>query len=190
MTHLFPNLPEDAGLAEVFEAYPQTVAPLLAYHDSLLRGDSPLSVGTRELIAAYVSGVNACRFCHDAHRLYARAFGIPDAVMDQALANLDSAAIDPALKPLLAYVGKLTRDPTGLRRPDAEAVYAAGWSERALYDAVQVCALFNMMNRIIEGTGVAAYPMDPATAAESDLDARRTRSYADFGREIGITPQP
>ena len=89
---------------------------------------------------------------------------------------------------MLAYVAKLTRDPTSLRRADAEAVYAAGWSERALYDAVQVCALFNFMNRIVEGTGVAAYPLDPDSATEADLAARRARSYADFGRELGILP--
>lgn len=60
-----------------------------------------------------------------------------------------------------------------------------GWSERALYDAVQICALFNFMNRIIEGTGVSFdYAVTPPTDAE--LEARKTRSYMDFGRELGI----
>jgi hypothetical protein len=35
-------------------------------------------------------------------------------------------------------------------------VLAAGWSERALHDAVAVCALVNMMNRLIEGLGITA----------------------------------
>jgi len=89
------------------------------------------------------------------------------------------------LKPILAYVKKLTVLPARINEVDAKAVYAAGWNERALYDAVQICALFNFMNRIIEGTGVTFdYSQTPPT--EEDLQTRRTRSYMDFGRELGI----
>ena len=57
-------LPGDAVvLLAVFRAYPDTARPLLDYHQALLRGRSPLSVAERELIAAYVSGLNACRYC-------------------------------------------------------------------------------------------------------------------------------
>ena len=37
---------------------------------------------------------------------------------------------------------------------DAEAVFAAGWHEQALHDAVSVCSLFNLMNRLVDGLGV------------------------------------
>jgi hypothetical protein len=33
---------------------------------------------------------------------------------------------------------------------------AAGWAEQALHDAVAVCGLFNMMNRLVEGLGITA----------------------------------
>ena len=59
MTYL-PSLPDDAVLLDVFRAYPATSRPLLEYHQALLRGPSPLTVAERELIAAYVSGLNAC----------------------------------------------------------------------------------------------------------------------------------
>jgi len=35
---------------------------------------------------------------------------------------------------------------------------------------------------------VSAYPLDLEKASEADLAARRNRSYADFGRELGILP--
>ena len=54
---------------------------------------------------------------------------------------------------LLRYVGKLTSNPSKITPADAEAVLAAGWDERALHDAVAVCALFNMMNRLVDGLG-------------------------------------
>ena len=41
---------------------------------------------------------------------------------------------------------------------DADAVFAAGWDERALHDAVCVACLFNFMNRLVEGHGVKGNP--------------------------------
>lgn len=186
MKRLFPSLPRDAGLAEVFQAFPGTVKPLLEYHDALLRADSPLSVAQRELIAAYVSGLNACAFCYGAHLLMARAFGIETAAIEALLDNPQTAPVEPAMKPILAYVAKLTTAPATMTEADARAVYAAGWCEQALFDAVQTCALFNMMNRILEGTGVAAYPLAPDEVTDDMLQSRRHRSYCDWGREIGV----
>lgn len=98
--------------------------------------------------------------------------------------DVDTASVDDKMKPILHYVTKLTRlEP--LKTADAEAVYAAGWSERALYDAVQVCALFNMMNRIIEGTGVS-FDYAKTPPSQEDMEARKTRSYSDFGDMLGL----
>ncbi len=181
---LFPSLPETPHLADVFKAFPAQVRPLLAYHDALLRAESPLTIAERELIAVYVSGLNACSFCYGAHRLYANVFGITDDVIDALMKDIDSAPIEAKMKPLLHYAAKLTKlEP--LRSADAQAVYAVGWSERALYDAVQICALFNMMNRIIEGTGVSFdYASNPPS--EADMEARKTRSYSEFGDSLGL----
>ena len=68
-----PSLPADAVLLDVFRAYPDTARPLMDYHQALLRGPSPLSVAERELIAAYVSGLNACGYCHGVHSAAARS---------------------------------------------------------------------------------------------------------------------
>ena len=182
---LFPSLPENPHLADVFRAFPDQVKPLLAYHDALLRGESPLTVAERELIAAFVSGLNACDFCFGAHKIYARVFGVEESVVDALVANVDTAPVEEKLKPLLRYVAKLKNLPPRLTEADAKAVYDAGWSERALYDAVQVAALFNFMNRLIEGTGVTFdYAANPPS--DEQLEARKTRSYSDFGKEIGI----
>lgn len=140
-----PSLPEDVKLLDVFRAYPETARPLLEYHEVLLRGPSPLSVGERELIAAYVSELNGCDYCHRIHSATAEHFGV------QA-----TAADDERLRPLLRYVGKLTRSPAAVNDADAEEVFAAGWDEQALHDAVSVCALFNFMNRLVEGLGISA----------------------------------
>ena len=182
---LFPSLPQNPHLLDVFKAFPDQLKPLLEFHDVLLRGDGPLSIAERELIATYVSGLNACRFCFGAHKIYANLFGVEESLIDAMIEDVETAPLDPKMKPILAYVKKLTVLPTNLRTKDAQAVYDAGWSEHALYDAIQICALFNFMNRIIEGTGVsfdyAANPPSP-----EDMQKRRTRMYTDVGRELGV----
>jgi uncharacterized peroxidase-related enzyme len=151
-----PSLPDDAVLLDVFRAYPHTSGPLLAYHQALLRGPSPLSVAERELIAAYVSGLNACRYCHGVHTATAQAFGIPEGALAVLLDDVDTAPVAEPMKPLLRYAGKLTLTPARMTPADAQAVLAAGWPEQALHDAAAVCGLFNLMNRLVEGLGITA----------------------------------
>ncbi len=187
MKRLFPSLPEDATLADVFRAFPRTVAPLLDYHDRLLRGPGALEPGQKELIAAFVSGLNACAFCHGAHTAMARAFGIGPATVEALMADAETAPVDPAMRPLFAFVRKLTEAPSTMTEADAEAVYAAGWPEAALFEAIQTAALFNLMNRILEGTGITEYYADPRTVSEDRLaELRSETAYAEFGARIGI----
>jgi len=150
------SLPEDAMLLQVFRAYPDTARPLLDYHELVMRGPSPFTVAERELIAAYVSGVNDCGYCHGVHTATAEAFGVPPGLLAALLADLDAAPIDDRMRAVLRYVGKLTTSLSRLTDEDAAAVLAAGWDERALHDAVIVCALFNFMNRMVNGLGIKA----------------------------------
>jgi uncharacterized peroxidase-related enzyme len=151
-----PSLPDDAVLPDVFRAYPATARPLLDYQQALLRGPSPLSVAERELIAAYVSGLNACRYCQGVHAVAAQAVGIGEETLAALLTDVTTAPVAEPMKPILRYVGKLTLTPAKITQEDAEAVLAAGWQEQALHDAVAVCALFNMMNRLVDGLGITA----------------------------------
>ena len=188
MKRILPSLPDGAGLGDVFAKFPGTVAPLMDYHDRLLRGESPLTVAEREMIAAYVSGLNACNFCHDAHKIHALAHGIPLSTFDALLSDVETAPVDDRLKPILNYVAKLTKSPSRMTEADAQAVYDAGWNERALFDAVMVCATFNMMNRILEGCGITENPANPEDVDEAALDLRRSDTpYTNFGKSLGIT---
>lgn len=152
------SLPDDAVLMDVFKLFPETSRPLLDYHEVVMRGPSPFSVAERELIAAYVSGVNSCGYCHGVHTVAAEACGIPQGAVPAAVVDLDVAPVAENMRPVLRYAGKLTRTPSELTRADADEVLAAGWDESALHSAVMVCALFNFMNRMVEGHGITAGP--------------------------------
>jgi hypothetical protein len=61
MPHL--DVPEGApGIVGPLNYRPETGRPLTELAEVPLRGDSTLTRGERELIAAYVSSLNQCRF--------------------------------------------------------------------------------------------------------------------------------
>ena len=74
------------------------------------------------------------------------------------MAGLDTADVDEKMYPVFAFIKKLTLTPSEMSQSDADRVYAADWDERALHDAIEVCALFNFMNRYVEGHGLKAMP--------------------------------
>jgi uncharacterized peroxidase-related enzyme len=152
------SLPDDTALLQVFRTYPESAKPLIAFHEVLMRQPSPFTDAERELIAAYVSGVNACTYCHGVHTATAEAFGVEPGLLAAALSDVDTAPVEDKLRPILRYVGKLTATPAKMTQADADEVFAAGWDDRALYGAVMVCALFNFMNRMVDGLGISAGP--------------------------------
>ena len=182
----YPSLPDPAYLEDLFKRFPRGVAPLIAFHDAVLRNeDSALSIADRETIAALVSGLNACDFCFGAHKTMAMAFGLQETTITALVEDVDTAPVDEKLKPLLRYVRKLTLSPAKMVQADADAVFAAGWPEEALHDAVLVCALFNFMNRVLDGSGITPKPVFDQPDPEA-LKVRRQGTYSDWARKAGI----
>jgi uncharacterized peroxidase-related enzyme len=163
---LLRSLPENATLTDLRRTYADLLEKLRPYGHRLMRGPSPLTPGQRELIAAFVSGVNSCRYCHGSHSLVARAFGVGEDVLAASLADIDAAPVDARLKPILRYVRKLTETPSRMTAADAAAVYDAGWSDEALLHAIAVCAYFNNMNRLVAGAGIVGTAEEYAVAAQ------------------------
>lgn len=168
----FPSLPEAAGVRHILELNPAAGRALVEFHSAVMRVDSQLTAREKELMAAYVSGLNACQYCYGVHAQTAGAFGVPESLLQALLTDFDNAAVDPKLKPILAYARVLTLTPAEATQRHVDAVYAAGWTERDLHDAVLTVCLFNFMNRLLEGHGVKGSP---------DLFAERGQALHDHG---------
>jgi uncharacterized peroxidase-related enzyme len=149
------SLPQ-AGLLQIFQAFPEAARPLVEYQEVLLRGESPYTPAERELIAAYVSGLNNCNYCRAIHSQTAIALGIRTDVMRDVISNPNNADVDARMRPVLALVRRLTLSPREIAAADVDAIFAAGWDDRALHDAVAICGLFNLMNRLVNGLGIEA----------------------------------
>lgn len=150
----FESLPKDAGVKDVFGLNPEAGRALIDLLTATLRQPSALSEGERELIAAYVSALNGCRYCTGIHGQVAAAFGIDETLLTRLIDDLDGAGVDPKLLAILRYAKVLTETPARITEAHKKAVHEAGWDERALHDAINVICLFNFMNRLVEGHGV------------------------------------
>jgi len=150
------SLPKDAGLLQIFQAFPKAARSLLEYHEVLLRGESPFSAAERELIAAYVSELNNCDYCRAVHSQTAIKLGIRSEAIAEIFSGSEPEHVEVGMRPILAFVHKLTLSPGKVTEADVEAVLAAGWDDRAIHDATAICGLFNLMNRLVNGLGVEA----------------------------------
>ena len=154
----FTSLPEDAGVRHILALNSGAGRALLELHSAALRVDSQLTSKEKELIAAFVSGLNACQYCYGVHAETAQAFGVSESLIKALITDFDNAPVDPKLRPVLDYARVLTLTPTKTTQRLVDAVFAAGWTERDLHDAILTVCLFNFMNRLVVGHGVKGSP--------------------------------
>ncbi|MGH7673083.1 MAG: carboxymuconolactone decarboxylase family protein [Gemmatimonadales bacterium] len=61
-----------------------------------------------------------------------------------------TAPVDPKVRATLGFLEKLTLDPDHVGPADVAPLRAAGVSDVAIEDAIQVCALFNIYDRLAD----------------------------------------
>jgi len=156
------QLPEDLpGITGPLAFRPETAKPLGELAEFLLRGPNTLTSGERETIAAFVSNVNECRFCHASHRAAAAHHLDGDySVVDAAVGDYTSAPVSPKLKALLAIAAKVAGDARQVSAADVEAARAQGATDTEIHDTVLIAAAFCMFNRYVDGLATWT-PADP-----------------------------
>lgn len=150
----FSNLDANSDITDITFNDRTRLGPMDKASQEIMRGKSSFSIAQREIMAAFVSGLNACSFCHGSHKAVAEQLGVPPLIIEQLIENVDSAPIKEELKPIFHYLRKLTVSPSKLVKSDVREVMKAGWSEEALHEAILVGCLFNFYNRLLDGHGV------------------------------------
>lgn len=181
---VFPSLPDRATLEHLFSAFPAGAHSLMKLHDDLLRTDGPLTIGERELIAAYVSSLNACEYCFGAHRTMALAFGVDPDLIDSLIKDFDTAPLDTKMRAILGYVRKVTVRESVLPS-DIRNIIEAGGTEDMAGQALMVAALYNFMNRLVDGAGLSS-KLSYSAPTEDDLERRRNGTYVGWGQDAGF----
>ena len=149
------------GITGLLEYRQDTGAPIRALTQLLLRGESTLSQGERELIATVVSQRNGCRFCATAHTAAADLL-LGEAESAEAVkADLESAPVSEKLRALLAIAAKVQVSGRLVTEADVARARGEGASDVEIHDTVLIAALFCLYNRYVDGMG-AVTPTDPA----------------------------
>ncbi|MFD8646266.1 carboxymuconolactone decarboxylase family protein [Streptomyces zaomyceticus] len=140
------------GIRGLMTDRPDTAIPLNDLADTLLRGPSPLTRGERELIAAYVSELNATRFCADTHGAAAAAQLEGGTTLVQAVRHdPDTADTTPLVRALLHVAAEVQAGAVPVTHATIAAARAAGATDTHLHDTVLIAAAFCMYNRYVSG---------------------------------------
>ncbi|WP_169985531.1 carboxymuconolactone decarboxylase family protein [Microbispora sp. H10836] len=156
---------EEPGIIGLFGYRPETATPMNALAEVLLRAANTLTRGERELIAAYVSSLNQCRFCASSHAAFAAA-QLPEGMdlVEQVRADLDTAPVTPKMRALLRIAASVQRGGREVTEEQVAAARTEGATDLEIHDTVLIAAAFCMFNRYVDGLGTVA-PEDPAAYA-------------------------
>ena len=180
MAHI--QLPEGLpGIRGLLAFRPETAKPLSELADALLHQPGSLSRGERELIAAYVSQLNACVYCQTSHAAIAACHLQDEALVASVVKAPESAPISDKLKALLALAARVQQGGRSVRAEDVDRARRAGATDVEIHDTVLIAAAFCMFNRYVDGL---------ATSTPTDPDGYRQRAdfVATYGYAAVISP--
>ena len=175
------TLPVAEGLGREFPGIvgpmtfrPETAAPIHELVNILLRGESTLSRGERELIATHVSWRNDCFFCQTIHGAVAAAqLGQDENLVRSVKTDWINADITPKMKALLHIAGKVQQGGKHVTEDDIAAARKQGATDLEIHDTVLIAAVFCMCNRYVDGLNTwAPQDMDVYRANAAQIVAR------------------
>ena len=123
-----------------------------ALYNDLMLADSGLSKLEREMIAVVVSSVNKCFYCLTAHGAAVRALSGDPKLGEMLVMNWRVADLEPRHRAMLRMAEQITTASYTVEETDRQALRDVGFSDRDIWDIINVAAFFNMTNRVASGT--------------------------------------
>ena len=130
-----------------------------AYHDALmLREESGLSKGEREMIVTTTSAANHCLYCVVAHGAILRIYEKKPLVADQVAINYRKADISPRQRAMLDFAMKVCLHSDEIADADFSPLHAQGFSDEDIWDIASITAFFGLSNRIASFSNMLPNP--------------------------------
>jgi len=147
------DLPEGLqGIRGPMAFRPETAKPLNELAEVLLRSENSLSRGERELIATFVSSLNDCFFCQNAHGGIAQYYLDCDMeALDRIKKDYSSSDIPEKIKALLSIAESVQKGGKNVTPAQVERARSLGATDREIHDTVLIAAAFCMFNRYVDG---------------------------------------
>jgi uncharacterized peroxidase-related enzyme len=177
------NLP---GIRSLMAFSPGTATPMGELANLLLRSDDGLSMAERELIAAHVSYLNDCFYCHQSHGAIAVCYlDGNNELVEQVKKDYAHADISDKLKALLDIAGSVQKGGKYVTSLQIDHARTLGATDKDIHDTVLIAAAFCMFNRYVDGlaantpANLSTYPLRAKQIAESG-----------YGNYIFLVQQP
>ena len=139
---LFYDVSEKAGFVPnvfwVLAHRPDELRAFWAYHEALMRRESGLSKGEREMIVVATSAENNCLYCVVAHGAILRIYEKSATIADAIASNYKKADITDRQKAML----------------DFAILYKHGFNDDDIWDIAAITGLFALSNRMASLTSM------------------------------------
>ena len=149
---LFHDVSEKAGFVPnvfwVLAQRPDELRAFWAYHEALMRRDSGLSRGEREMIVVATSAENNCLYCVVAHGAILRIYEKSATIADAIATNYKKADITDRQKAMLDFAIKTCNRSQEINEDDFTTLYQHGFSDDDIWDIGAISAFFAMSNRL------------------------------------------
>ncbi len=159
-----PHIPLPAqlpGITGLLEYRLDTAQPIRELTQILLRGESTLSQGERELIAALVSARNCTNFCEAAHSKAADLLLGNDETARAVKQDIETAPVSEKMKALLQIAAIAQKNGKDVTPKAVARAREAGATDREIHDTVLITGLFCLYNKYVDGLA-SVTPTDPA----------------------------
>ena len=145
------------GILKCFATHPPLLKQMIELASSLLFTESLLTRTTKEMIATYVSSLNACAYCLDSHANSLHQSGGSDELLLAIFqGDLESPSIGPKEHVLLAFTAKVTEESYKVSATDIQSLQAVGWHQQQIAEAVHISSLFACFNRVANAFGLSS----------------------------------
>ena len=177
------NLP---GIRALLAFRPETAGPISELANILLRSNEGMSPADREMIAARVSYLNDCFYCHQSHGEIAVCYLNGDnQLVEQVKKDYTKADITNKLKALLNIADSVQKGGKYVTSEQVDNAKNLGATDKDIHDTVLIAALFCMFNRYVDGlaantpTDLSTYPVRAKQIAEKG-----------YGNHVFLSNQP
>ena len=124
----------------------------------MLREDSGLTKGEREMIVTTTSAANHCLYCVVAHGAILRIYEKKPLVADQVATNYRKADISPRQRAMLDFAMKVCLNSHEIEDADFAPLHAHGFSDEDIWDIASITAFFGLSNRIASFSNMLPNP--------------------------------
>ncbi|MDR6845211.1 peroxidase-related enzyme [Flavobacterium granuli] len=143
------------GMNSLLAFRPEIAQPLTTLMQILMRNNVGLSMGERELIAAFVSSLNDCYICGSIHAEVAQCLLNADITLIQKVKDdYQKAPISNKMKTLLTLAKSVQEGGKNVTEEQVAIAKNSGSTDMEIHDTVLIASLFCMFNRYVDGLGL------------------------------------